>query len=76
MFKYHCLNTIANVGLEKFSDNYAKTDSFDEAQGVLVRSAAMHDLDLPDSLLAVARSCRFRAKIHANPIFPGQRAGI
>ena len=56
MFKYHCLNPIANVGLEKFSDNYAKTDSFEDAQGVLVRSAAMHDLDLPDSLLAVARA--------------------
>ncbi|MBE5894539.1 MAG: 3-phosphoglycerate dehydrogenase [Lachnospiraceae bacterium] len=56
MFKYHCLNPIANVGLDKFTDNYVKTDAFEEAQGVLVRSAAMHDLDLPENLLAVARA--------------------
>lgn len=56
MFKYHCLNPIANVGLEKFSDQYEKTDSINEAQGILVRSASMHEMELPDSLLAVARA--------------------
>ena len=56
MFKYHCLNPIAKVGLEKFTIDYQATDNFGEAQGVLVRSAAMHDLDLPESLLAIARA--------------------
>ena len=56
MFKYHCLNPIAQIGLENFDKNYEKTDALNEAEGVLVRSAAMHDLELPDSLLAIARA--------------------
>ena len=56
MFKYHCLNPIAGVGLDKFSEQYAKTDDIKEADGILVRSAAMHDMELPDSLLAIARA--------------------
>lgn len=56
MFKYHCLNPIAGVGLEKFTDNYAKTDVVAEADGILVRSASMHEMELPDTLLAVARA--------------------
>ncbi|MGN0278471.1 MAG: phosphoglycerate dehydrogenase [Lachnospiraceae bacterium] len=56
MFKYHCLNPIAEVGLEKFSDQYVKTEDVNEADGILVRSAAMHDMELPDSLLAIARA--------------------
>ena len=56
MFKYHCLNPIAEVGLAKFSDQYVKTDDVNEADGILVRSAAMHDMELPGSLLAIARA--------------------
>ena len=56
MFQYYCLNPISNVGLEKFTDNYNKTDNIEEAEGVLVRSAAMHDMELPANLLAVARA--------------------
>lgn len=56
MYKYHCLNPIAQVGLDVFTKDYEVTDHIDEAQGVLVRSAAMHDMKLPDSLLAVARA--------------------
>ena len=39
-----------------FSDDYKKVDDLAGADAALVRSAAMHDLDLPDSLLAVARA--------------------
>ena len=56
MFQLHCLNPISKVGLDKLSDNYALTQDVNEAQGILVRSAAMHDMELPDSLLAVARA--------------------
>lgn len=56
MFKYHCLNPIAQVGLNKFSDQYEKTEKIEEADGILVRSAAMHDMELPDALLAIARA--------------------
>ena len=56
MTKVNCLNPIAACGLDLFSDNYEIVDSMDNADAVLVRSAAMHDLDLPDSLAAIARA--------------------
>ncbi len=56
MLRYHCLNPIANVGLDLFGDNYTKTDELNDAQAVLVRSAAMHDLELPEGLEAIARA--------------------
>lgn len=56
MFKYHCLNPIAEIGLNKFTENYEKTPDVKEADGILVRSASMHDMELPEKLLAVARA--------------------
>lgn len=56
MFQYHCLNPISGVGLDLFDENYTKTDNMDEAQAVLVRSAAMHDLSFSDNLYAIARA--------------------
>lgn len=56
MFKYHCLNPIASVGLDLFSGEYQKVETLNEADAVLVRSAAMHDMELPENLAAVARA--------------------
>ena len=56
MFQYYCLNPIAQVGLDGFGADYKKTEDIKEADGVLVRSAAMHDMELPEKLLAVARA--------------------
>lgn len=56
MYRYNCLNPIASVGLELFSDEYEKAEELKDADAVLVRSAAMHDLELPGNLLAVARA--------------------
>jgi len=56
MFKYHCLNPISKIGLDKFTDNYVSTADVNAADGVLVRSASMHEMELPDNLLAVARA--------------------
>lgn len=56
MFKYYCLNPISKVGLDDFTDEFAKTEDINEAEGILVRSAAMHDMELSDNLLAVARA--------------------
>ncbi len=56
MFKYLCLNPISKVGLKGFTQEYEKTEAIDEADGVLVRSASMHDMELPENLLAVARA--------------------
>lgn len=56
MFKINCLNPIADVGLKNFSDMYQVTADINEADGVLVRSASMHEMELPKGLLAVARA--------------------
>lgn len=56
MHKIHCLNPIAQVGLDLFSENYQLTQDINEADGVLVRSASMHEMELPENLLAVARA--------------------
>lgn len=56
MYKVNCLNPIAKVGMDIFTDEYVRTDDFTEAEVAMVRSAAMHDLDLPVSLQAVARA--------------------
>lgn len=56
MKKIHCLNNIAKCGTDRFPEDYVLTDSLGEADGVLVRSASMHEMKLPESLLAVARA--------------------
>ena len=56
MTKVNCLNPISNLGLDRLNDNYEMTEDFAEAEVALVRSASMHDMDLPDSLMAVARA--------------------
>ena len=54
--KLHCLNPISKHGMALLTDQYEITSEAAEAEGILVRSASMHDMDLPDSLLAVARA--------------------
>lgn len=56
MFRYFCLNPISEYGLNEFTDKYEKTEDIANADGVLVRSASMHEMELPESLLAIARA--------------------
>ena len=56
MFNYTCLNPIADVGLNLFSADYAKVDDVKEADAALVRSASVHDMDLGDKVVAIARA--------------------
>ncbi|MBR1450702.1 MAG: 3-phosphoglycerate dehydrogenase, partial [Lachnospiraceae bacterium] len=56
MFNYTCLNPIAKVGLEGFDDRFNQVEDIKDAEGALVRSASMHEMELPDKLLCVARA--------------------
>ena len=56
MYNYTCLNPIAGVGLDLFSDEYKKVENIADADAALVRSAAMHDMELGDKVIAVARA--------------------
>ena len=56
MKKIHCLNPISNVGLRELPQNYQVHSDINQADAVLVRSAAMHETILNESVLAVARA--------------------
>ena len=50
------LNKIAACGTERFGAGYTVGEDMEGAAGVMVRSAAMHDMELPESLWAIARA--------------------
>lgn len=54
--KLHCLNPISKYGMALLTDQYQVTEDRNEAEGILVRSASMHEMELSDALLAVARA--------------------
>ena len=56
MYKYHCLNPISNVGLEYIPGKYENSESLEDSDVVLVRSANMHEMQLPKNVVAVARA--------------------
>ena len=56
MYNIHYLNKISSKGTELWTEDYQTAENLNDADGILVRSAAMHDLELPESLLAVARA--------------------
>ena len=54
--KIYCLNKISKVGLNVLPDNYKVVEELEGADAILVRSAAMHEMELPKSVVAVARA--------------------
>ena len=56
MMRLHCLNPISKYGTELLDEKYQLTDKVEEADGILVRSASMHEMELSENLLAVARA--------------------
>ena len=67
------LNKIAACGTDRLGAGYTVTDVPDTADGVMVRSAAMHDMVLPQSLLAIARA---GAGVNNIPVDKCSDAGI
>ena len=56
MFNIHSLNKISAQGMAQLTENYNQTENLTDADAILVRSANMHDMELPEKLLAVARA--------------------
>ena len=52
----HCLNNISAKGTDLLPEGYQLTEQLEEADGVLVRSAQLHETEFPPSLLAIARA--------------------
>ena len=56
MFHYTCLNPVSKVGLDCFGSGYSSVSSMDDADAVLVRSADMHQIVVPNNVKCVARA--------------------
>lgn len=56
MYQIHYLNKISQQGTALWTEDFALNDDINAADGVLVRSANMHDMELPQNLLAIARA--------------------
>ena len=56
MRKIHCINAISKYGTDQFTQEYQLTDEVNEAEGILVRSASLHEMQFSNSLLAIARA--------------------
>lgn len=56
MYQVHCLNNIAKVGTDELGEGFALTDTLKDADAIMVRSASLHEMDLPRDLLAIARA--------------------
>ena len=56
MYKVHYINKISPKGTALWSDRYETTERPEEADAILVRSAAMHDMAFSDNLLAISRA--------------------
>ena len=73
MYQVHYLNSISPKGTALWKEDYQKTDDLGQAEAVLVRSAAMHDMVLPEGLLAIARA---GAGVNNIPLQKCAEAGI
>lgn len=56
MYKYHCLNAISEVGLENLTEEYVPVSDVSDADGILVRSAVLHDMEFGKDLKVIARA--------------------
>ncbi len=56
MYQIAALNKISKVGLAELTEDYTITEEIAEANGILVRSADMHEMEFSDDLLAIARA--------------------
>ena len=55
-YKFACLNNISPIGLKNFTNRYEQVSDVEEANGILVRSASMHEMEFSENLYAIARA--------------------
>ena len=56
MYNVLTLNKISSIGTDRLGAGYTFGDAVENPEAVLVRSASMHDMEMPESLLAIARA--------------------
>ena len=55
-YAIHCLNNISDKGIALLTSRYKLTEELSQADGILVRSASLHDMEFPEGLRAIARA--------------------
>ena len=73
MYRIHNLNNISPKGTALWTESYTQTDDPRQADAILVRSAGMHDMELPGNLLAISRA---GAGVNNIPLTACAEAGI
>ena len=73
MFRYTCLNPVSKVGLDCFGSSFSSVSTMEEADAILVRSADMHQIAVPDNVKCVARA---GAGVNNIPLMELARQGI
>lgn len=68
-----CLNKISPVGMKVLPSSYKVTEDINEADAILVRSAVMHEMTLPERVVAVARA---GAGVNNIPLEAYAKAGV
>lgn len=56
MYKIKLMNKISKVGTDLFGQQYQIGEEIENEDGILVRSASLHDYQFPSTLLAIARA--------------------
>ena len=56
MYRVHCMNNIAKAGTDRLGAKYELTDTLEDADAIMVRSASLHETQFPKGLLAIARA--------------------
>ncbi len=56
MYKIQTLNKISNIGMSRFNDSYAWGDEIANPDAIILRSFNMHDMEIPESVKAIARA--------------------
>ena len=56
MFQVHYLNPVSKKGTDLWTENYQTAENANDADAIVVRSAAMHDMEFSKNLLCVARA--------------------
>ena len=54
MRKICCLNQISHYGTDRLTGDYTFVDDIKDAEGVMVRSASLHETEFPEGLQAIA----------------------
>lgn len=56
MYNILTLNKIAKIGTDRFGANYEIADNVENPDGIILRSFNMHEMDIPETVKAIARA--------------------